>query len=349
MSNLLTDIELVGFSNSGQPVYSVGGGAPTPANVANWIPIEFDSDVVQRVQMESAIERWARPYPMRTATREIPRSAGMTVAPDTTYTDDASQNDKVVLTARRFIARFSIDEDDLGDVNSRLDTIASKGIDWAISYADTFDNACIGVTGTESSTPSNHRPFTSLYKTVRTADAGAGYSADANYKSWNGTTTRIASTPDGTSSYECLSSTFNLVETGKYWSPADMRVIANPTWRNVLRLTLDGNGEPIFEESAYIDAQTQRPVDTLFGTPISWSRGAKTTSAGATDSPDGNPLLAYVNTRYLALGRRSGPETLTDNARAQDDTDTYSVKFRTRRGFKVTHPKAVAVLEKLNG
>lgn len=347
MSNLLTDIEIVGFTKAGQPVYSVAGGAPTPANVANWIPIEYDSDVVQRVQMESAIERYARSYPMRTATREIPRSAGMTVAPDTTYTDDASTNDKVVLTARRFIARFSIDEDDLGDVNSRLDTIASKGIDWAISYADTFDNACIGVTGTESSTPANHRPFTSLYKTVRTSDSGAGYTADANYSSWDGTTTKNSGS--GASSYEKLSGVFNLVETGKYWSPADMLVIASPTWRNVLRLSTDNNGEPIFNESAYIDSVTQRPVDTLFGTPIAWSRGCKTTSAGATDAPDGNSLLAYVNTRYLALGRRSGPETLTDNARAQDDTDTYSVKFRTRRGFKVTHPKAVAVLEKLNG
>lgn len=347
MSKLITDVEVVGYTQSGRPVYTVGGGAPTVANVTNWIPIEYDSDVVQRVRMESAIERWARPYPMRTSTREIPRSAGMTVAPDTSYTDDASTNDKVVLTARRFVARFSIDEDDLNDVNARMDTIATKGVDWAISYADTFDNACIGVTAAESSTPSNHRPFTSLYKTVRTTDSGVSYTADANYLSWNGTTIKIASSPDGSSSYEKLSSTMSLVETGKYWSPADMLVIANPAWRSVLRMTLDGNGEPIFNESAYIDSVTQRPVDTLFGTQIAWSRGCKTTSAGATDSPDGNPLLCYVNTRYIAMGNRSGPETLTDNARAQDDTDAYSVKFRTRRGFKVTHPKAVAVLEKL--
>jgi hypothetical protein len=339
--------EIHGYTASGQPVYAVSGGAPTVANVQNWIPIEYDSDVVQRVLMESAVERWARPYPMRTSTREIPRSAGMSVTADTTYTDDANTNDKVVLTARRFVARFSIDEDDLADANTRMDVIATKGIDWSISYADTFDNACLGVTAAESSTPANHKPFTSLYKTVRTADSGAGYSADANYLSWDGTTVRIPASPIGTSSYEKLSALYSLVETGKYWSPADMLVIANPAFRNSLRLTMDGNGEPIFKESAYIDSQTQRPVDTLFGTRIAWSRGCKTTSSGCTDSPDGNALLAYVNTRFLAKGNRSGPETLTDNARAQDDTDAYSVKFRTRRGFKVTHPKAVAVLEKL--
>lgn len=344
MSKLAT-VE-IGYSDSGKPVYSIGGGAPTVANVQSWIPIEYDSDVVQRVQMESAIERWARRYPMRTSTREIPRSAGMAVTADTTYTDDASANDKVVLTARRFVARFSIDEDDLADANSRMDVIASKGIDWAISYADTFDNACLGITGAESSTPSNHRPFTSLYKSLRTTD-GSVYTADTNYNSWDGLTTRIAATPNGSSSYEKLSDLFSDVEKGKYWSPADMMVIAHPVWRGVLRTTLDGNGEPIFEESAYIDAQTQRPQDTLFGTKIAWSRGCKTTSAGCTDAPDGNALLYYVNTRYLARGDRSGPETLTDNARAQDDTDAYSVKFRTRRAFKINHQMAAAVLEKL--
>lgn len=338
--------EIVGYTNSGQPVYTVAGGAPTVANVQNWIPIEYDSDVVQRVRMDSAIERWARPYPMRTSTREIPRSAGMSVTADTTYTDDASANDKVVLTARRFVARFSIDEDDLADVNSRMDTIATKGVDWAISYADTFDNACLGVTGAESSTPSLHRPFTSLYKALRTTD-GAIYTADANYLSWNGTTFNMLATPDGTSIYEKLSAAFSKVETGKYWSQADMLVIAHPAFRNSLRLTVDRNGSPIFEESAYVDSATQRTVDTLFGTQIAWSRGCKTTSNGCTDSPDGNPLLYCVNTRYLAKGNRSGPETLTDNARAQDDTDAYSVKFRTRRAFKITQQNSAAVLEKL--
>lgn len=344
----LAKASIVGYTRQGKPVFSIAGGAPVVANVQNWIPIEYDSDVVQRVKMESAIERWARRYPMKTSTREIPRSAGLTVTADTTYADDASVNDKVVLTARRFVSRFSIDEDDLSDANSRMDVIASKGIDWAISYADTFDNACLGVTGAESATPANHRPFTSLYKSLRTTD-GAVYSADTNYTGWNGTQTRILAAPDGTSSYEKLSSTFTLVEKGKYWSPADMKVIAHPSWRGVLRLTLDGNGAPIFEESAYIDSVTQRPVDTLFGTDIAWSRGCKTTSAGCTDSPDGNPLLFYVNTRYIARGDRSGPETLTDNARAQDDTDAYSVKFRTRRAFKINHQMAAAVCEKLNG
>lgn len=338
---------LIGHTKSGQPVYSIAGGAPVISNVQAWIPIEYDSEVVQRVLMESAIERWGRRYPMRTSTREIPRSAGMSVQPDTTYVDDASTLDKVVLTARRFNSRFSIDEDDLADANSRMDVIAQRGIDWAISYADTFDNACLGVTGAESSTPANHMPFTSLYKALRTGDAGAGYTVDSNYTTFNGTTFRIANPTDGTSSYEALSRTVGLVENGKYWSPADMLVIAHPSWRATLRMTLDGNGKPVFEESAYIDSMTQRPVDTLFGTQVAWSRGCKTTSGGATDTPTGNSLLYYVNTRFLARGDRSGPETLTDNARAQDDTDAYSVKFRTRRAFKITHQKAAAVCERL--
>lgn len=320
--------------------------ALSPANVDNWIPIEYDSDVVQRVLAESAIERFARRYVMNSSTREIPRSGGLDVVADETYTDDASTNDKVVLRARRFISRFSIDEDDLADANSRMSVIAAKGVDWAISYADYFDNACLAMTGAESSTPSDHRPFTSMYKALRTTD-GSIYTADANRLAWDGTSFKIGT---GTPIYDQLSATFAKVEGGKFWSPSDMLVIAHPSWRDSLRRTLDGNGAPVFKESAYVDSTTQRPVDLLFNTRIAWSRGAKTHSTGAaTAAPDGNPLLFYVNSRYLARGDRSGPETLTDNARAQDDTDTFSVKFRTRRAFRLTQQNAAAVLENLAG
>lgn len=331
--------ELIGFRKDGSPIYRAAGGAAV--SIASWIPIEYSSDVVQRVRTESVIERVARRVTMRSKTKSIPRSAGVTVAAGTTYTDDASSNDEITVTARRFIARVKIDEDDLADASTRMDVIGTKALDWAISYADVFDNACLAVTGTENGTTV---PFTSAYKRLRTTNAATSYTQDANYTTWDDDLTSLPTTPAGTSLYEKLSYIFKVVETGKYWSQPDMQVIAHPGWRDALRMCVDAQGRPIFTSGGGLPGNGT--PDMLFQTPIAWSRGART-SAVNTGNPTGNDLLFFVNTRYLARGDRSGPETLTDDARAQDDTDDYAIKFRTRRGFQLTHEAACSVLERV--
>lgn len=331
--------QLIGFTSNGTPVWQLAGGAPI--TITSWIPIEYSSDVVQRVRTESVIERQARRVAMGSKTKSIPRSAGVTVTAGTTYTDDASTNDEVVLTARRFIARVQIDEDDLADASTRMDVIGTKALDWAISYADVFDNACLAVTGTENGTTV---PFTSAYKRLRTTNANTGYTADDNYTTWDDDLISVPTTPAGTSLYEKLSFIFKKVETSKYWSQPDMIVIAAPGWRDALRMCVDAQGRPIFTSGGGLPGNGT--PDTLFQTPISWSRGCKT-SATNTGSPTGNDLLFFVNKRYLARGDRSGPETLTDNARAQDDSDNYAIKFRARRAFQLTHENSAAVLERI--
>jgi hypothetical protein len=341
---------IIGFRKDGRPIYMQAGGAA--ANVDEWIPIEYDSEVVQRVLMESVSERFFKRVPMRSKTKSIPRSAGITVTAGTTYTDDTSTNDEVTITARRFIARFKIDEDDLADASTRMDVIRTKGLDWAISYADTFDNGCLATSGAENGTTV---PFTSLYRSLRVSNADTDYSADDNYLTWDDDFPNILATPDGTSLYEKLSALFALVERGKYWSPADMLVIAHPGWRDKLRLVMDAQGHPIFQPgTGFMGAGAMAGLmpgngtpDLLFNTPIAWSRGSKVSPTAMSGSPTGADLLFYVNTRFLARGDRSGPETLTDDARAQDDTDDYAIKFRTRRAFKVLHEDAAAVLERL--
>jgi len=333
---------LIGFRRNGESVYSQAGGAI--ANVDDWIPIEYDSEVVQRVMMESVVERFANRVPMRSKTKSIPRSAGITVTAGTTYTDDASTNDEVTITARRFIARFKIDEDDLADASTRLDVIRTKGVDWAISYADTFDNACLAVTGAENGSTV---PYTSLYRQLRTTDNDVSYVADTNYATWDDDKIAIATTPDGTSLYEKLSGMFKRVETGKYWSPADSLVIAHPGFRDALRLCVDAQGRPIFQPGSGFGLPGNGTPDLLFNTPIAWSRGAKTSPTNS-GSPAGNELIFYVNRRFLRRGDRSGPETLVDEARAQDDTDDAAIKFRTRRAFKCTHPAAASVVERVS-
>lgn len=333
---------IVGFTREGQPVYAAAGGANM--SVTTWIPIEYDSNVVQRVLTESVIESQARRVIMNSKTKSIPRSAGIAVTAGTTYVSDTSTNDDVTLTARRFIARVTVDEDDLADANTRLDVLGTKALDWAISYADVFDNACLAVTGTENGTTV---PFTSVYKTIRTTDSGASYTADTNYTTWDDDLISVPTTPAGTSLYEKLSYVFKLVETSKYWNNPDMIVIAAPGWRDALRLVVDAQGRPIFEPGGRgSNLPGNGTPDTVFQTPIYWSRGCKTSPTNS-GSPTGNDLLIYANRRLLARGDRSGPETLTDDARAQDDTDDYAMKFRVRRAFKVTHPAGVSVLERI--
>lgn len=305
--------------------------------IDNWIPIEWDSEVIGRVLMDSAIERYARPHTMTSATKRILRSGGLTVSAGTTYTADTNANDYITLQARRFLAQFVVDEDDLSDADSVVDTIQTKGMDWAVSYADTFDNACLAVSGAENGTTV---PFTSLYKALRTTNSATSYTADANYATWDDDLIAIPATPLGTSLYEKLSTTFKKVETGKFWSLADSLVIAAPGWRDALRLCTDAQGRPIFLQG------TAGTPDTLFDVPIAWSRGCKV-SATNSGSPSGNDLLFFGNRQYLKRGDRTQPQSLVDQARAQDSTDDTAVKFRVRKAFGVGNENAWAALERI--
>lgn len=305
--------------------------------IDNWIPIEWDSEVIGRVLMDSAIERYARPHTMNSATKRILRSGGLTVSAGTTYTADTNANDYITLQARRFLAQFVVDEDDLSDADSVIDTIRTKGMDWAVSYADTFDNACLGVTGTENGTTV---PFTSLYKSLRTTNSATSYTADANYTTWDDDNVSFPASGGGNSLYEKLSTTFRKVETSKFWSLADSLVIAAPGWRDALRLATDGQGRPIFIQG------TAGTPDTLFDVPIAWSRGCKTSPTNS-GSPGGNDLLFFGNRQYLKRGDRTQPQSLVDQARAQDSTDDTAVKFRVRKAFGVGNENAFAALERL--
>lgn len=300
-----------------------------PANyLDDWIPLEWDSEVIQRVMKNSAVEATAQRHVMHTATKRVLRSSGLDVTDGKQYSTDNSDLDYIVLTAKRFMARVAVDEEDLADASMIVDVLGQRGSEWAISYANIFDNACLAVTGAAATTGA---PFTSVYKSIRTSNSATDYTADANLVAWNGT---------ASAAYDKFSETLRLVEVGQYWDPANALIIAHPGYRDAFRRTKDDQNMPIF-----VQGLAGTP-DTLFGVPIFWSRGAKT-SATMTQAPTGNDLLIFCGDRSLMkLGIRSGPETRVDVSRAHDDFDDTAVKFRTRRGFNIGHEKAFAVLEK---
>ena len=293
-----------------------------------WIPEEDDSQVIQRVNAMSAVERVARRVPMSTAVKNHPRSAGVgvtSIEKGGAYGEDESANDSVTLTARKMGRAIRIAEEDLDDTLANV--IASKQTDWATSYAKFLDNACLAVTAEENG---GTVPFTSAYRALSQENTDTGYGANDNI------------TPTaGDATYDLLSTALGLLEGGDYFDPSEVVVIAHPSFRQGLRGVKDDQGNPIF-----VQGLAGTP-DTLFGHEVVWSLGAKT-HATATDAPTGNPIMVFVNRDYALLGVRSGPESVFIDGRSGLSalTDEAILKMRSRRGWAVGHEKAFSILEK---
>jgi HK97 family phage major capsid protein len=269
---------------------------------------------------------------MSTDTRHIPRSAGVDVngvAKGAAYGEDENVNDDVLLVAKKAGRAIRIADEDLQDSN--IGILETKRVEWASSWAKYLDNAAFGTTAAVSGVSV---PYTSVYRSVRTADAELGYVADANY---------LATAAGVAVSYDNLSGLLGLAETSDYWDESKALVVAHPSLKETLRGIKDDNGTPIFVRGQGGDSQTP---DTLFGYKIRYSHGART-SAVATHAPTGNPLVIIVNRDFLALGKRSGPESKVagPDSGAAFLTDEALLKMRARRAFALTHPAAAAVLE----
>lgn len=292
----------------------------------SWIPEEFDSAVIMRVKAVSAVEALATPTPMKSDTKSVPRSAGVDVeyiAKGGAYGEDTTGNDSIVLTAQKFGKAIRIADEDISD--SLANIVATKQIDWATSYAKMLDNASLAVTAAAVGVGV---PFVSVYASLHDTQAALSYTADDN----------LTLTGTGGSTYAGLSASMSKVEQGDYFDLPNMVVIAHPAFRDKIRNVKDDQHRPIF-----IQGVAGTP-DTLFGLPISWSLGAKT-SAVATPSPAGYPCLFVANKQYLRLGVRSGPEThFIDADGVGALTDEAILKLRARRGFGVGNPHAFSVL-----
>lgn len=290
-------------------------------NLDSWVPEENDSEVIQRVNQVSAVERLSRSVAMTSETKSVPRSAGVgvsTISKGGTYGEDTNTNDDVVLTARKHGQAIRIAEEDLAD--TLVDVIASKQVDWATSYGKYLDNAALAVTAAEDG---SSVPYTSVYKELN-----------------DNLSANVVQTGTGGIDYENLSSTLGLVEDSDYFEEDRVVVIAHPKARQSFRGVKDDQGNPIF-----VKGLAGTP-DTLFGHEVVWSLGART-SATATDSPSGNPLVVFANRDYLLLGRRSGPESvfIDGTTGASALTDEAILKMRARRGFAVAKNEAFAILE----
>lgn len=293
-----------------------------------WLPEEDDSQVIQRVNQTSAAEALFRRVPMGSNVKNHPRSAGVGVSAidkGAAYGEDESLNDAVTLAARKLGRAIRIAEEDLDDTLANV--IAAKQLDWATSYGKFLDNAVLATTAAGNGTTV---PFDSVYYALTQANSDTDYGANDNITPTAGDVT-----------YENLSAALGLLEDSDYFDVSNVVVIAHPAYRGFVRNVTDGENRPIF-----LQGLAGTP-DTIFGHPVTWSLGAKT-SAEATDAPTGSPLCVFVNRDYALLGIRSGPESIFIDGRSGVSalTDEALLKMRARRGFAVGHEKAFSIQEK---
>jgi len=257
------------------------------------------------------------------------------VAKGGVYTEDTTANDDVVLRVQKFGKAIRIAEEDIND--SLADIVSTKQHDWATSYAKTLDNACLAVTAAKATSGC---AFDSLYYLLTQTDAASGYTANANI------TQSATGAPAVT--YANLSAVASVYEGSDFFDEAASVVIAHPKYKALLRGVVDGNGRPIFQESTtgIPGGGTGGVVDSLFGYPVKWSLGAKT-SAAPIQNPAGNPLLIIGNPMYLLLGVRSGPESVFIDGRNGLGalTDESILKMRSRRAFACGNENAFSIFE----
>jgi HK97 family phage major capsid protein len=289
----------------------------------NWIPVEKGSAVIGAVQANSAVEALARPEPMATDTKEVPRAGSVDVAvtpKGSAYTESTGSDDMVTLRARKFTGLLRIADEDLDD--SPANVIAQKQLDWANGYAVAFDNACLGTIGVEDQTLG--RPFTSIYQALAAGLAG-----------------NITTSATATALTEAnVQAPFAAVEGGAY--AGNLVVFAHPYFKGAMRGLKDAGGNPVFVQVGGGSAALQ---DSIYGYPVFWTRGAKTSTALST-APTGDPLLIVVNRDYLIKGVRSGPEfaAISGWNGASALTDEALIKARARRGFALGQLSAAAIL-----
>ena len=293
-------------------------------DITDWLPIEYDPNLVQRQPQRSVVEALGAQKVMGSNTMEGPRLLGADVNGGSQLVEDTNDGSKVTMYSYQFNGKQTLDEADTED--AYVDAIDGFNFAWLNEFRVSYDNACLGVTGDRSAVATDFRPYKSLIRTLRTADADAGYDADANIIS-------------GAATYDNLSNVLGLLEDSDFGDPSQLIVIAHRGLRNSLRKIKDTAGNPIFQL-----AGSNIDDETLFGLPIAWTAGAVESTSFKTRSTANPKLLFVVNRNALVHGKRVEPQARFIPAGINTDALEHTLQYRARKGFVVTVPQAAAAL-----
>ena len=290
----------------------------TEAN--GYIPEEKGSVAIQATLANSVVEAFARRENMASRTKGVPRfvsNAPTVVAEGVDIPNSDTTLDEVVLTAKKYAQIFNISEEDLND--SLVDTLNTYKREWASLWARKYDNACLGVTAAGDG--DDGQPFDSLYYAV---------------SQYNSASNRIQTA--GALTFNDISDALGLAESSKYFDAANTVFIAHPKMLSHIRNMETTGGNLVLP-----NPMAAQP-GSLFGYPLVTSYGAAT-SAAATATPSGNPLLIVGNRQMMINGVRSSIESAVSRD-ADFSKDGVLLKTRIRRGFAVAAAEAFAVVEK---
>ena len=285
-----------------------------------YIPEEKGSVAIQATLANSVVEAFARRENMSSRTKGVPRfvsNAPTVVAEGVDIPNSDTTLDEVVLTAKKYAQIFNISEEDLND--SLVDTLNTYKREWASLWARKYDNACLGVTAAGDG--DDGQPFDSLYYAV---------------SQYNSASNRIQTA--GALTFNDISDALGLAESSKYFDAANTVFIAHPKMLSHIRNMETTGGNLVLP-----NPMAAQP-GSLFGYPLVTSYGAAT-SAAATATPSGNPLLIVGNRQMMINGVRSSIESAVSRD-ADFSKDGVLLKTRIRRGFAVAAAEAFAIVEK---
>lgn len=303
------------------------------SNVSAWTPVTKDTNIALQSVQDSAVMRAAGFARVLQGPVEVPRLLNGVVNGGCDLTDGESAGDTVTMYPYIFNGKEVLCDDQIVSASTG-DAAVFNAFDanWLNSFHVAFDNAALGVSGARSGTVTDFRPYTSIYKAVRTADSGAGYTADANYAT-------------GPLTYDSASAMLGKLEASKYGNPASTVLFAHPALKAGFRGIKDDNDRPIFMEGATV------VDDTLFGYRVFWTLGAIVSTNFKMTSTT-NPLLIAVNSQYLAWGQGrpevnapAAPSSRIIPSSVNTTSLATTLVYAAKEGFVLTVPQGASVLE----
>ena len=300
---------------------------------SSWTPLTYDTEVAQREVQASAIVTYARPKPMSSNQMEIPRYTNADVGGGSQLTEDTNNPDMVDMFSYQYNGKFTLDEAQMED--SIANEVEATSYEWLNSFHIAYDNACLGVSATRSSTATNYQPYKSVYYTVRHDDTDVAYTADTNY----------TKTGSGGLTYDYANTGLGKVENTKFWNPMNAVAIMHPTLKQSIRGIKNTQGDPIFVQStAGFPGGGVSPQYELFGVPVAFSFGAQV-SPNYKMGVAGNPLIVFASRRHLVHGPRVDPAAKFISADINANALEHTLQTRARKGFCATIPFAFSVVE----
>lgn len=293
-------------------------------NVDGFLPLDTSGTFIEETQKLSAIENFARPEPLGNLLQKRVLRFGNTnsqiIPKGTAYPEGNLVSSELLLTSYKFGMSYVLAEED--EDNSIIDVFARNRSAWLRAWTREYDRACLGTTAAPNGTTV---PFESVYRNLATTQTihGVTYTARDNI-------TTVAANAAPQAKYDAFNAVLSDLEAGEYGD--DLVVIAHPSFQGLFRGMRDAT------------AITEAGTNTVFGLPVHYTVGAKTTSGAYNAASNGNPFLVVANRNLIIRGTGSGPEARTI-APNTTKTDEGTLLIRVYRAFAVGHPQAAAILE----